>query len=127
LRSRNDKEFNARYPAIVQALAKLPDETVIDGEIVALGSSGKPCFHALRNGAGTETLVYYVFHVTTLAGRDVMNEPLTKRRKLPREGRSSPEREASRPDLTLSERPDPVGRTSPRDDTGEWSPGPVPA
>ena len=36
LRSRNDKDFNAKYPAIVQALAGIPDETVIDGEIVAL-------------------------------------------------------------------------------------------
>jgi ATP-dependent DNA ligase len=35
-RSRNDKDFNARYPAIVQALAAMPNETVIDGEIVAL-------------------------------------------------------------------------------------------
>jgi ATP-dependent DNA ligase len=36
LRSRNDKDFNARYPAIVKKLAAMPDETVIDGEIVAL-------------------------------------------------------------------------------------------
>jgi bifunctional non-homologous end joining protein LigD len=36
LRSRNDKDFNRKYPAIVQALAAMPDETVIDGEIVAL-------------------------------------------------------------------------------------------
>jgi bifunctional non-homologous end joining protein LigD len=40
LRSRNDKDFNARYPAIVQALAAMPDETVIDGEIIALDDSG---------------------------------------------------------------------------------------
>ena len=36
LRSRNDNDFNLRYPAVVQALGALPDETVIDGEIVAL-------------------------------------------------------------------------------------------
>lgn len=36
LRSRNDKDFNAKYPAIVKALAAMLDETVIDGEIVAL-------------------------------------------------------------------------------------------
>src|SRR5215469_8251791 len=49
LRSRNDKDFNARYPAIVKALSGMPDETVIDGEIVALASSGRPRFNAVPN------------------------------------------------------------------------------
>src|SRR5262247_3517788 len=64
LRSRNDKDFNGTYRGIVEALAHLPDETVIDGEIVALGESGRPSFNALQTyGSGTTPLVYYVFDV----------------------------------------------------------------
>ena len=36
MRSRNDNDFNTRYFAIVEALSPLPDDTVIDGEVVAL-------------------------------------------------------------------------------------------
>jgi bifunctional non-homologous end joining protein LigD len=36
LGSRNDKDFNRRYPAIVKGLPGMPDETVLDGQIVAL-------------------------------------------------------------------------------------------
>ena len=36
LRSRNDNDFSLRCPGIVKALASMPDETVIDGEVVAL-------------------------------------------------------------------------------------------
>jgi ATP-dependent DNA ligase len=40
LRSRNDNDFSFRYPAIARALSSLPNETVVDGEIVALDQSG---------------------------------------------------------------------------------------
>jgi hypothetical protein len=47
LRSRNDKEFTLRYPGIAKALASLPGDTVVDGEVVALDGSGSrrsmPC------------------------------------------------------------------------------------
>jgi len=83
LRSRNNKDFSARYAAVAKALAALPDETVIDGEIVALGSSGRPSFNLLQNhGSANLPIIYYVFDVLILAGRNVMSEPLSTRRDL---------------------------------------------
>jgi bifunctional non-homologous end joining protein LigD len=35
LRSRNDNDFSGRYPGVVKGLAKMPDHTVIDGEVIA--------------------------------------------------------------------------------------------
>jgi bifunctional non-homologous end joining protein LigD len=108
LRSRNDKDFNLKYSNIAQALAAMPDETVIDGEIVALDELGRPSFSALQNASATAPLIYYLFDVMILAGKDVMNEPLTVRRELLVERvlaklgepiRESPMLEASLPDL----------------------------
>lgn len=83
LRSRNDKDFTGRYPAIASALSALPDETVIDGEVVATDETGKPSFNLLQNcGSSQTSLLYYVFDVLVIAGRDVTNEPLSVRREL---------------------------------------------
>jgi DNA ligase D-like protein (predicted ligase) len=83
LRSRNDNDFAVRYPAVVKGLARLPDETVIDGEIVALDADGRPSFNVLQNhGAAGAPLLFFVFDVLVLAGRDVMKEPLSVRRTL---------------------------------------------
>jgi bifunctional non-homologous end joining protein LigD len=109
LRSRNNKDFNRKYPALVQALAPMPDETVIDGEVVALDDAGRPSFNALQNYTpGSAPLVYYVFDVMILRGKDTMAEPLTTRRallqshvlsKLGEPIRESPELDAALPDL----------------------------
>ena len=83
LRSRNDNDFSRRYPAVLRGLAKLPDETVIDGEIVALDEDGRPSFNALQISIGSETsVVFYVFDLIVLSGRDMSAEPLTARREL---------------------------------------------
>jgi DNA ligase D-like protein (predicted ligase) len=83
LRSRHNKDFNTKYPAIVSALATLPDETVIDDEVVALDDSGRPSFSALQDYAFSKVpIVYYVFDVLMVAGRNVMSEPASVRRDL---------------------------------------------
>ena len=63
LRSRNDNDFDGRYPAILKALAPMPEETVIDGEIVALDGNGKPSFNLLQNSASGADLHFFIFDV----------------------------------------------------------------
>jgi bifunctional non-homologous end joining protein LigD len=82
LRSRNDNDFSMRYPSIVKGLANLPAETVIDGEVLALDEEGRPSFNRLQNHGSRVPLVYFVFDVMMLSGRDVTREPLTVRREV---------------------------------------------
>src|SRR4026209_2460212 len=49
LRSRNDHDFSLRHPAVRNGLTRLPDETVIDGEVIALDDDGRPSFSRLQN------------------------------------------------------------------------------
>src|SRR5438270_2369534 len=83
LRSRNDNDFNLRYPTIAKALSALPNETVVDGEIVAFDESGKPSFNTLQNHASSDVpLLYFIFDVMILAGRDLTKLPLETRQEL---------------------------------------------
>jgi ATP-dependent DNA ligase len=80
LRSRNDKDFAARYPSIAKALVNLPNETTIDGEVVALGEDGRPSFNLLQNQGSTHAdLFYYVFDVMLFSGLDMCSKPLETR------------------------------------------------
>src|SRR6266852_5027463 len=50
LLSRNQKDLTGDYPAIVAAVTAIPATSfVLDGEIVALGSDGRPSFQALQH------------------------------------------------------------------------------
>jgi DNA ligase D-like protein (predicted ligase) len=83
LRSRNDNDFSLRYPGVVKGLAKLPDETVIDGEVIAVDEEGRPSFNILQNyGSAPAQVLYFVFDVMILRGQNVMRDTLAARRKL---------------------------------------------
>jgi DNA ligase D-like protein (predicted ligase) len=83
LRSRNDNDFGTRYSYILRGLAGMPPETIIDGEVVALDETGRPSFNLLQNYAsGDATIVFFVFDVMMLRGRDLTGQPLVTRREL---------------------------------------------
>jgi bifunctional non-homologous end joining protein LigD len=83
LRSRNDNDFTKKFPGIAAALKGLPDNTMLDGEIVALDERGVPSFSLLQNAASrTANIVFYAFDVLCLKGEWVMDETLRERRTL---------------------------------------------
>ena len=49
LLSRRNNSLSSEFPELMEALKAMPDDTVIDGEIVALDPSGKPSFNKLSN------------------------------------------------------------------------------
>jgi ATP-dependent DNA ligase len=64
VRSRNNKDFGGQYSAITKALSGLPDETIVDGEVVALDGDGRPSFNVLQNYCSSMApLLYFVFDV----------------------------------------------------------------
>lgn len=79
--SRNRLSFNQRFPDIVRALLALPaDDFVLDGEVVAL-VGGRPSFSALQEG-GSNEVVYCVFDLLRLLGKDLRALPIEERKGL---------------------------------------------
>jgi len=82
LRSRNDNDFSKRYGSVLRGLVNLPNDTVIDGELVAFDDDGRPSFNALQNYAASTSVLFYIFDVMVFAGHDVKKETLEVRRTL---------------------------------------------
>jgi len=81
--SRNRKSLNRQFPYIVEALADLPEGTVVDGEVVAIDDSGRPNFNLLQNfRADASRIQYYVFDLVFWKDRDLTRLPLIERRML---------------------------------------------
>ena len=51
LQSRRNNSFNRHYPLIVEALGDLPEDTVVDGEVVALDDPVFPTSACFRTTA----------------------------------------------------------------------------
>jgi bifunctional non-homologous end joining protein LigD len=84
LHSRNLLALNERFPAIADALRKLDVEAVLDGEIVVVDDRGQPDFQMLQHHGTPRAgrLVYYVFDLPHLDGRDLTGLTLLKRKEL---------------------------------------------
>ena len=78
LHSMSGLNYTAKYPHITEALKRLKlKEVVFDGEVVALDASGRPNFQELQNARLTK-LIFELLH---LEGRDLLDLPLSERRK----------------------------------------------
>ena len=72
--SRNEKVLNKRFPKVVDALASLGSDFVLDGELVAFDPQGRPSFQLLQNNQSRALPVY--FYAFDLLNRD--REPLVR-------------------------------------------------
>lgn len=83
IRSRNNKELTGMYPMLVEAALRLKaDSAVIDGEIVALDTQGRPSFQALqhRSSHPQSQILFYAFDLLHLNGRTFLTDRLERRR-----------------------------------------------
>lgn len=77
--SRNGIDRTERYPAIAEAIAKLPSSTLAtDGEIVVFDAKKVSHFQLLQQSRGRPQ--YVVFDCLYYDGRDLRGEPLLTRR-----------------------------------------------
>ena len=86
LYSRNHASFNKKFPTILRALEKFfkTKQVVLDGEVILADENGKSDFGALQRAIKSkkeENLVYVVFDILALDGRDLRNLPLIERKK----------------------------------------------
>lgn len=82
LYSRNLTDLRQTFPEIVEALRGFRFEAVLDGEIVVVDDQGRPDFQLLKNRSRRSHLLYYVFDLLFLQGRDLTGLPLFRRKEL---------------------------------------------
>jgi bifunctional non-homologous end joining protein LigD len=84
LYSRNLLPLNEKFAPVAEALRECRFDAVLDGEIVAVDDRGQPSFQLLQNysKSGGGHLLYQVFDLLHLQGRDLTGLPLLRRKEL---------------------------------------------
>src|SRR5688572_27337359 len=81
--SRRSNDLTAQFPAIAKACEQLPPRTLLDGELVAIDENGRISFNLLQHHRSqAQALLFYAFDVLIHRGINLLNEPLSKRRKV---------------------------------------------
>jgi bifunctional non-homologous end joining protein LigD len=82
--SRNGIDFTDYYPAITQALKKIEQDVILDGEVVVLNEKDLPDFQKLQHYQENlnSPIIYYVFDLLSIKGRSIEDLPLIDRKKL---------------------------------------------
>lgn len=84
LYSRNQLSFNDIFGPVAKSLQKFKHKAVLDGEVVVLDKKGVSQFQFLQNYQknGEGELIYFVFDILFLDGRDLRNVPLLQRKEI---------------------------------------------
>jgi bifunctional non-homologous end joining protein LigD len=83
LYSRRGNVLNEKFHYVATALSALANDTILDGEIVALDDNNRSDFGLLQNFRSAETKIHYtVFDILVYRGKDVSQQSLAKRREI---------------------------------------------
>ncbi len=83
LRSRSGRDITKEYPQLASLAADLADHhVVLDGEVVALDSSGVPSFNEMQNRVRATRIEFWAFDLLYVDGRSLLRAKYTDRRKL---------------------------------------------
>jgi bifunctional non-homologous end joining protein LigD len=83
--SRSGLNYTAKYPSVVAAFKKIKHDVVMDGEVCALNSEGRPDFDTLQKPNADSHLVYYAFDLLWINGYSLKELPLRDRKAILRD------------------------------------------
>lgn len=84
LYSRNGISFARKYAPVYEALKRIKEKAIIDGEIVVINEKGLPDFQKLQDYEMNHQypIYYYVFDLLYYHGKKIMDKPLLERKSL---------------------------------------------